>query len=500
MRYAASSLEEALLQAEQMRAAGATWFRGQTRNWPISSSLFRRATSDQSAAIERFERFWNWLHSVPALSAIAANEDAALAVAQHYGLATNLIDFSTEPKVAAFFAAHNPPPQSEAEDFSCIICLNYGELEEICNLMRLVRPEMPVLRAIKVNIPELWRIQAQRGVFLDYPFDVSFEKRTFDFDRIVFPTPRDRATLERLDPEADIYPTQKSDLEMLLDQYFMLETIEKGSRRIRELDFFTPIHVQGLANGIEGECFGPGGLPIHESWEPDRLAEWLTLGGENWRPQSTAPGVMIHYPAGDDSHAKIATMKDQCSAILSKNPSLRTGPVHWSLLGIPPEARLTRGTDLVWDGLRRWPYSDSDVAQALATAIEFGMLVNEQPTARHDVELARQLAEQCFGCAVEIEIEIEDGSYSRGFFNESQLSQLVRQDFAGFLTNDWRPRIRGIRAVLQVASDPKRVLVFHRLNSLFCTQFVPTQVVLRDELSGKARLYNLARTARIGLA
>ncbi len=282
MKYTAINLEEALMVAEHLRSmGGATWFRGQTRSWPLLSSFVRRTPTEQSAAVERLGRFGDWLQSVSALASIAADEDAALAVAQHYGLATNLVDFSTEPRVAAFFATHSSPPPQEGEDLSCIICLNYEELWKCWDLVRLARPEMREPRAIKVAIPELWRIQAQRGVFLEYQFDVSFEKRIFNFDRIVFPTERNPAVLARLIPEEDIYPTQKSDLEIHPDQYFMLERVHENTRLFLESSPIDVIHLETLPDGIETACFGARGLPVHESWEPGRLAEWLNLEEEH---------------------------------------------------------------------------------------------------------------------------------------------------------------------------------------------------------------------------
>ena len=44
MWHRVSSLEEALVAAERMKASGeATWFRGQTRTWPLLSSFMARA-------------------------------------------------------------------------------------------------------------------------------------------------------------------------------------------------------------------------------------------------------------------------------------------------------------------------------------------------------------------------------------------------------------------------------------------------------------------------
>ena len=497
MWYRAPNLEAAVLMAEQLRSTGgALWFRGQTRTWPLLSKFVRYSPTEQSAAVERLARFWDWLHTVPALAGLATDEDAALAVAQHYGLATNLVDFSTEPKVAAFFATHDPPPQEEGDDLSCIICLNYTELKRLFDSIRRIRPDMPEVSAITVDIPELWRIQAQAGVFLEYPFDTGFERHVFDFDRIVFPTERNPAVLASLIPKEDIYPTQKSDLEVLLDQYFMLERIEEGHCELQKL-FGGALTFEAPPDGIEAECFRSGGLPIHESWEPARLAEWFQPDREDWRAASTAPEVTIRYPSVGESPAKILALESQLSMTFVDRPDLRSGPVRWSLLDMSSPAWLTRSLELLWDGLRRWPYDGNDIPGALAMVIEYGMLVEQQPTARQDPELAWRLAEQCIGSALEVEIGLEDGSYTRGFASSKLLRQAVREDFVDFLTAYWRPQIKNIHHILQVASNIRRVMVFNRLRTLFSTQIVPTQVVLRDEDSGKARLYNLTRATSI---
>jgi len=101
----------------------------------------------------------------------------------------NYVDFTTEPAVAAFFAAHDSAPNTSADDLSCIICVNTRELSRVSESVRTVRPEWPAFAEVHIDVPELWRIQSQHGVFLFYPFDEGFERNIFDFDRICFPTP-----------------------------------------------------------------------------------------------------------------------------------------------------------------------------------------------------------------------------------------------------------------------------------------------------------------------
>src|ERR1700730_8777206 len=128
MIHQASSLSDALQIAEKFRCSGeADWFRGKTRNWPMLSSFGRRDESGRENAIQRLANFHAWLKRVSDLQPIANDVDATLAVAQHYGIPTHLIDFSTDPRVAAFFAAHDPPATHAKSDRGCIICLNTQE-------------------------------------------------------------------------------------------------------------------------------------------------------------------------------------------------------------------------------------------------------------------------------------------------------------------------------------------------------------------------------------
>ncbi|HYK89188.1 MAG TPA: hypothetical protein VE398_10485 [Acidobacteriota bacterium] len=52
---------------------------------------------------------------------------------------------------------------------------------------------------------------------------------------------------------------------------------------------------------------------------------------------------------------------------------------------------------------------------------------------------------------------------------------------------------------MQVANVPDRIFDFEALTRVFVRQIVPTQVVLRGEQSGKARIYNIALAMTVGL-
>jgi FRG domain len=417
--HSVSSLAEAVRVAEKLRASRmCDWFRGQARNWPLQSSFVRRDDAGREVARKRLARFHNWLRRVPQLTAIASDIDAVHAVAQHYGIPTNLVDFTTEPSVAAFFAVHDPPQSRNQGDASCIICLNTHELADVWEATRLTRPDWPEFVRVQPDIPELWRIQSQRGVFLSFPFDEGFERYIFDFDRICFPPDIGTDEVLRLIPTEDIYPSQKSELETLLDQYFMLEGMEEGQRAL-DSDSVLRVQIQPLPEGIEPECFGPRGLPEHDSWRPDRLTQWRAPTLERWVPISKAPLLQVAWPSGEsgDAPARHEQLAEHLLGEIARAPDCRAGPVRWEHVGPSPvEAveSISRAMSLLWDGLRRWPFSNLDLAYGLATTAEFAHMVAAEPAAQYDSDLADALAACCLGTSrtIEVEIGMSDASYT----------------------------------------------------------------------------------------
>jgi hypothetical protein len=502
MIYSVSSSAAALQLAEHMRASGTcNWFRGQTRNWPLQSSLSRRDEVGRNQARERLARFSDWISDVPELHGSVQTVDEIFGVAQHYGIPTNYVDFTTEPSVAGFFASHEPPPTKTDGDVSCITCVNTEELARVWEAVRQVRTEWPPFAEVHVNVPELWRIQAQRGVFLFYPFDEGFEASIFNFDRICFPPAESAGEISALIAEEDIYPTQQSDLEILLDQYFMLERMARGNEALRAAAF--TITFPSLPDGIDAECFGPVGLPEHDSWRPDRLAGWSLPAPEHWTAISKAPELEVKWPPGAGTSESREKLADHLAHQIGRVPECRKGPVRWKHLRESGEDFnfISTSMSFFWDGVRRWPFSNDDVSHGLATAAVFAEMIAAEPRAQADPDLAGSLAARCLGSddTIEVEVGMADGSYTRGWAVPEDLDAAIRDDFASYLNDTWRPRINSIRSKLQISNVPQRTFVFERLATVFARQIVPTQVVHRASTTGQARLYNPARAISFGL-
>src|SRR4051794_8583336 len=88
-------------------------FRGQPEDWPLLPSIARERLIDELLASERamldeFQR-----HGHPFLRAAPATTWEWVALAQHYGLPTRLLDWSLNPLTSLWFAVSRPPVGSK---------------------------------------------------------------------------------------------------------------------------------------------------------------------------------------------------------------------------------------------------------------------------------------------------------------------------------------------------------------------------------------------------
>ena len=88
------SAEDAIELAQRLHDSGKyDLFRGQRHTFPIIPSI-ARPDVDGDVATERLNSFASWVTNTPDLKSLHGHADAILAVAQHYGIKTPLMDVS----------------------------------------------------------------------------------------------------------------------------------------------------------------------------------------------------------------------------------------------------------------------------------------------------------------------------------------------------------------------------------------------------------------------
>ena len=281
-------VHSAIALAQSLRESGEyDLFRGQRKTYDIQPSI-NRPNTDQQAASDRLNRFAGWVHQLPDLCSLHHNGNALLAVAQHYGIATPLLDFSYSPLISGFFASDG----GEVGDTGTIICLNRERFVESwsdINQRHCESEGFNLTEIIEIDVNNLWRLQAQQGAFLRCHVDPTLLEMFSFFLHIYFPQSQGNEVLKK----EHVYPSERSHIEVLLDQYFLIETYPDRERKMEEL--LGPTIATITEGSIKSEIvtyFVDDTLPeTHPSWSAENEDMWMRepceAYGENNKTNTT---------------------------------------------------------------------------------------------------------------------------------------------------------------------------------------------------------------------
>jgi len=484
-----ANVTEAVMAAEELKRKGShEWFRGQTSDWPLLSSFLRLPEAERPAALDRFGRLLAWAKQTPGLEPLVQQEDQLVAVAQHYGLPTNFVDFTTEPRVAGFFASHGKPPTDGRE--SCILCLNQQDLLDVWQAVATVRPDVPRLEFLTLTVPNLWRLEAQSGVFLYLPIE-GIEETIYDFDRITFPYTGPIAS----PTDDEIYPKRKSALEILLDTYFMNERMRQGMKSLEESGI-----LGAFSQRLDFTPTSPPTIPVHPSWQTPGVEGFIDVQPEPYQSALSNLTWTIKIPPTLDD-ARIGEIAARSvRELLAQQPTARQQLVRWQIELVPAlisglASSLRTALQSAWDGLRRLPYTDHEIAAALGNCVRLYVASVKRGLGVVD-EIQHDITSDCFGPTIEVEFGTSL-SYARGYVTGAGLLAALRPDIDQFLPPDRKDALLAdAEAILLLTSDPSRLFDFERFKKLFVEQLVPAQVLWGGR---RAPIFSPARLERFGL-
>lgn len=492
------NVEEAMELASNFKREGKyNWFRGQVRSdWKPSSSLARKLGNgaDPNDFNVDIERFLDWARVIPELAYLedVANQHSLFAIRQHYGYPTNYIDFTTDPSVAGFFASDTPQPP-DAGTVSAIFCLNTEELVDFYSQHAKSIYSGIRVEPVSVDVNNLWRLQAQHGHFLYVNHDWW---KIYDLDRIEFPW----TGLPAYPPRHQIYPTQKSHLELLLDEFEALEMRRRGQENMCKM--LDELAVKGVQIPIslwmseptryENSVFTEAPVPL-ESWSVEKISPWVVESQEKFHNTvGNSVDVKVRSELGSPpAHLQIRTA---FLGALSREPGLRARATVWKIDGLV--GRLEVDTYLgaiqsAWNGMRNLPYKDDDIAEAMGALTQLFLIGNCDSMMGHVMDSAfRQWMPDAF--------EIEFGS---DVFNTNSRAHCSGDALLQCLDENWtssckdQDMVSSISWAFRVCSRSNCMLQFDAFASLFARQIIPAQLARRRPLV----LFNPAKLDFVGL-
>jgi hypothetical protein len=437
--YAADSIEKAVALAERFREEGRyDLFRGQRENWPVVPTLADR--EDPAIVDQKF------------------------AIAQHYGLPTLFCDFTLEPRVAGFFASSRKG--SEGGGTSEIVCCNSEDLISCCK--ETFFPEMRLPEVLRITVPNLWRLEAQAGVFVFLP--APNIESWYDFDRITFP----KGSYNGIAAE-DVYPTRRSRLEVLIDRYFRFEIEVARHDALMARDDLHFVASPGAKEMMEGGLIDGDPGP-HDSWIR-ASKEWRAYYVEKWGPGSETTRLHIC----DDLRAAPAEVgeevRERVLKFLGEREHARRKAVSLSS-GTPEFKGFMERAQFLWNGVRSFPYSDEEIALALANMSVLGLSLMQIPEPTGWKRPNEHVAQVLWETPLQVEFGQRGGPAATGYVDESALMNALRPDFADLLKPEYRNLATHAVNVVNIVPLPSRAFVFQSFASTFVTQVVPSQVIL----------------------
>lgn len=483
-KYKVANLKEALALANEFKLSNQyNLFRGQAQNWQVVPTVGRLSSKSFDNAKELISRLYYFFETNTPLKKFINNVDWFYAVAQHYGIPTSYIDFSTKPEIAAFFAT-NSGDNKIGED-CVIICLNETDFNDFVNQTKGIYENDKVIAPYisKINVDNLWRLQAQHGCFLYTPY--ANLECYYDFDRIIFPFSNPFNDLQK----KEIYPERKSELEILLDHFFNSESKIEGQERMKrfiaEVNMpsvsLPPLKYDSLLKNNE----------IHLSWNSADHDKWIYSVKEEWNISNPEKTIKLQFD--QKSENQINEIIEKLSTFFQNNIINRTDNLIFEIITKPkltPKLSkiINRSCSRIWDGMRNLPYTDTEIINIISKYIYFEIFeskYDKTPSLSNDEMIT-------------LELTNEYGSMTKCYASENKIVSSYRTDIKNVLIDKLTTTLSS--EILMYINQPNLLFDFNKLTELFKDEIIPYQVLYNSEDTNPVIFYSPSQIKIMGYA
>ncbi len=453
MEFYEESVQAALEKCWQLvRDGQADLFRGQTRDRPtIVPSVFRTSGEGRIAALKELNDFIEWAQNVPQMGIYWGDEDSVTAIAQHYGIPTSFLDLTTNPEVAALFAKTSGDGQNSCK--GVIYCFLEADLRSLRGL-----------RITRINVNNLWRLEAQRGLFLQF-IDESLTKTLRDRAIcIYFPETRLSAS-ER----SRLYPVRKSALESVIDQWIYRRQIEGVAELFKQIEYKFFTHRETYPGAFRWRV-----VPLLEANWFERESAWVLPRVENVAI-SENPQV-VRLPELDFTRPDAARRQllETIEAPIRKYWT--TGRLVSFVASLSDQKSHLSGSvstivNRCFDGLRVFPYEIEEMIASIALVATFVMARAE------GIKGVDEWPKHFFGKLETVEVAPIGGHIEAGMVSMADLRNALSGEYLSRMTAYMRRKAEGDPGFpMMYIVDHWMLFSFNAFKKLFVEQFIPTAV------------------------
>ena len=514
-----SSLQELLDFLDQFDTSGC-YFRGQSGLWPIKSSLFRHHGTPWFIQAQRLAAVaMNLLKKNEHLKNVVQDDDnRALAIAQHYGCPTDLVDLTTSLRISGYFASLNNQYHKD-QPLGCIWVFTEEDIQSLAQMASVLLvhtasvPEGMTDKLttnngsllFKPDMPELSRLNAQKGLFiwdiggtLNTLIEVSGAGIRFDFKHT-----SDERSLFAVD-EGFIFP-KPNELESEIMRIFTEKGRENGLS-----EYIGPI--ERALDELSGRTIG--GLPSCWSEHADArvvlpLPDYFTpsFGTYRW-PQRTvtqnaAPAnhvkrnASFQYRLTLDQNGMKAFVQD----VIRRNNNEDSVNCHILLDMQNQQTCSIEDTEYMVNMLiclNNYSYSEDEIAQVLLEYLKIIFFTNQSTigqeayTKTAPIEQLDVLVAKYYGCPV-TKIDLREAGGSVSFWlpgNYEFLDSVYSAEFGKFdkhcNSSPYCYPVQKNAEIFLYQHDPQKIMPFENMRQMFIKLILPQLFAVRPEFE---RLY-----------
>jgi hypothetical protein len=453
-----TSPNQAILIAKQfLKSNEYDLYRGQSGLWAVVSTFVRLDETEQKIALEKYAFIDSWLQEKLNIDDL----DKRIAIAQHYRIPTNFVDFTTNPDVAMYFATEESG--SEPNEYACIICINTKKFNDNIKIMKQCEEYSQYPEILDIDVDNLWRLQAQEGKFLYLPTK-GFEIR-IPYKRIVFP--RNSNYKNALNKDY-IYP-RKSKLEEQLDMCFQAEKMHFAMPRIYEFADSLQITVhQATFDSYMKEAVNEKEL-FSFSWDQSASDNWGNPIVENYNDAFTYETIVVDVVLNKDEFNIDEKIYDKVLLTLNNDLEIRNKLISWKFkLDGKDIYYLKNSTNIMnqlWDGIRNLPYTNHEVALIIKKSMHYF---------RHDYHNVD--IKNIFDDQITIVVSDKIGSFNKVYVSRKKLSNTIRKDLNNVLIDKVDDLEGNLEKVIKTINQTNLLYDFLELKNLFIESIILTQL------------------------
>lgn len=319
------------------------------------------------------------------------------------------------------------------------------------------------VRFLTTDVSNLWRLQAQNGVFLDAQLPI---EQLYPFDRIIFP----QTNLPLPFEERLIYPDRQSHLEQQIAIYRKIVERQEGLRRLWEPEDGKPgpLHVVWEGSPLSAEA-----LELHQGafdpiWTDGPNEQWSKIVGAS---AADVPTLALDAIIADVSGLTrvIATRRHALDLLrLEVDESTKNGSLQGAL-------------DVFSTGCRPYPYESAQIAAGLVEVVRLCRGIGDFPLDR-GLDVGR-MAKLILEDVIEIEFATDGGACSRAHVAAKNLWVTLTPQARMRLNIETAPNAHVLMNALDTAQGAVRALYDpKKLIDLFVRHILPWQVAAQRGL------------------